>query len=117
MALESFSTSESAHSVNSVGPTAAGNRIVALDVLRGFALLGILVVNITGFSGVAAVDVEWTGFADEAIQGVTKFFFTSKFLSLFAILFGIGFAIQIARLEQKTSNYLWIYARVSSSPV
>ncbi len=111
MAHESFSISESAHSVNSVGPTAIGNRIVALDVLLGFALLGILVVNITGFSGVAAVDVEWTGFADEAVQELTQFFFTSKFFSTFTMLFGIGFAIQIARLEEKTGHYLWTYGR------
>ena len=43
MALESFSSSGSAHSVLQVGPTPAGNRIVALDVLRGFALLAIAI--------------------------------------------------------------------------
>ena len=111
MTLESFSSSGSAHSVVPVGPTPSGNRIVALDVLRGFALLGILVVNITGFSGVAAIDLEWTGFADQAVQGATKFFFTSKFFSTFTMLFGIGFALQIARLEEKTDHYLWTYGR------
>ncbi len=92
MALEP-SSSGSTQSAALVGPTSLGNRIVALDVLRGFALLGILVVNITGFSGVAAIDREWTGFADQAVQWVTKFFFTSKFFSTFTMLFGIGFAL------------------------
>ncbi len=105
------SSSGSTQSAAWVGPTSPRKRIVALDVLRGFALLGVLVVNITGFSGVAAIDLEWTGFADQAVQGVTKFFFTSKFFSTFTMLFGIGFAMQIARLEEKTDHYLWTYGR------
>ncbi len=111
MALESLSSSGSAHSVVPVGPTSPGNRIVALDVLRGFALLGILFVNIMHFSGVASVGQEWTGFADKAVQGFIQFFVRSKFLTMFAMLFGIGFAMQIARLEEKTGHYLWTYGR------
>lgn len=94
-----------------VAPISPENRITALDALRGFALLGILFVNIMSFSGVATLDQEWTGFADRTVQGFIQFFVVSKFLSLFAMLFGIGFAIQIARLEEKTSNYLSIYVR------
>ena len=106
MALESLSSSGSAHAVVPVGPTPSGNRIVALDVLRGFALLGILFVNIMNFGGVASLGQEWTGFADKAVQGFIQFFVRSKFLTLFAMLFGIGFAMQIARLEEKTGHYL-----------
>ncbi len=111
MAGESLSPSGSADSVNPVGPTQSGNRIVALDVLRGFALLGILLVNIIGFGGVTSLGQEWTGFADIAVQEFVEFFGRGKFLSLFSILFGIGFAMQVARLEDKTSHYLWIYGR------
>jgi len=105
------SSSGSTQSAALVGPTSPANRIVALDVLRGFALFGILVVNITGFSGVAAIDLDWTEFADQSVQWITKFFFTSKFFSTFTMLFGIGFALQIARLEEKTDHYLRIYGR------
>jgi uncharacterized protein len=110
MALES-SSSGSTQSAAWVGPTSPGNRIVALDVLRGFALLGILFVNIMHFSGVASLGQEWTGFADKAVQGFIQFFVRSKFLTMFAMLFGIGFAMQIARLEEKTGQYLWTYGR------
>jgi len=110
MALES-SSSESTHSAAWVGPTSPGNRIVALDVLRGFALLGILVVNIMNFGGVGSLGQEWTGFADKAVQGFIRFFASGKFFSMFAMLFGIGFAMQMARLEEKTGHYLWPYGR------
>lgn len=110
MAFES-SSSRSAQSAAWVGPTTPRNRIVALDVLRGFALFGILFVNITGFSGIWFGGQEWTGFADQAVQRFMQFFVSSKFYSMFAMLFGIGFAMQIARLEDKTGNYLWIYGR------
>ena len=111
MILESPSSSGSAHSVVPAGPTPSENRIVALDVLRGFALLGILLVNIYGYGGVTSLGQEWTGFADQAVQGFIQYFAQGKFLSLFALLFGIGFAMQIARLEEKTSHYLWTYGR------
>ena len=110
MALES-SSSGSTQSADWVGPTSPGNRIVALDVLRGFALLGILFVNIMDFGGVTSLGQEWTGFADKAVQGFIQFFVASKFLSMFAMLFGIGFAMQLARLEEKTGGYLWTYGR------
>ncbi len=111
MALESSSSSESAHSALPVGPTPSGDRIVALDILRGFALLGILLVNIMSFGGVAAIDHEWAGFADKTVQGFVEFFARSKFISIFAMLFGIGFAMQMARLKEKTGHYLWTYGR------
>ena len=110
MALES-SSSGSAQSAAWVGPTSPGKRIVALDVLRGFALLGILFVNIMDFGGVGSLGQESTGFADKAVQGFIQFFVRNKFLSMFAMLFGIGFAMQIARLEEKTGHYLWTYGR------
>jgi len=111
MALESLSSSGSAHSVVPVGPTPSGNRIAALDVLRGFALLGILFVNIMSFSGIWSGSQEWTGFADKAVHEFMEFFARSKFFSMFAMLFGIGFAMQIARIEEKTGHDLWAYGR------
>jgi uncharacterized protein len=110
MTLES-SSSELTQSAAWVGPTPPRDRIVALDVLRGFALLGILFVNITGTSGIWFGSQEWTGYADQAVQGFMQFFARSKFFSMFAMLFGIGFAMQIARLEEKAGCYLWTYSR------
>jgi len=97
--------------LHSTDPTQPRERISALDSLRGFAIFGILISNIMAFSGVDAPGREWTGVADQTVLNVMLLFVRAKFLSLFAILFGIGFAIQIFRLQQKADHYLSIYAR------
>ena len=40
-----------------------------------------------------------------------SYFARAKLISLFSLLFGIGFAIQIARLEERTGGYLRTYGR------
>lgn len=91
-------------------PTLPAERIVTLDILRGFALLGILVVNMASFAG-AGRD-EPTPPWDSAAFFIVSFFFEGKFYSLFSLLFAIGFTIQLERLEQRSgSDALWIYFR------
>ena len=49
-----------------LGPFPATDRIVSIDVLRGFALLGILVMNIQAFSMIAAAYFNPTAYGDLA---------------------------------------------------
>jgi uncharacterized protein len=93
-----------------IGPTTKPERIVALDALRGFALLGILLVNILSFSGISALGGEFVG-ADRIVHGFIKFFVQGKFLSLFAILFGVSFSMQLTRLQEKGMGVFPIYWR------
>lgn len=93
-----------------VEPLSAGDRIVALDALRGFALLGILLVNIMSFSGITALGAEVEG-ADRIVADLTKFFVQGKFLSLFAMLFGIGFCLQTTSLREKGAGLFPIWWR------
>jgi uncharacterized protein len=86
--------------VGTAGPWPGPQRIVELDALRGFALLGILLINVLGFSGIRTLGVEYEGL-DEIILGFLRFFAQAKFLSLFAILFGISFTLQLASLERQ----------------
>ena len=76
-------------------PVAPGDRIEALDVLRGFALLGILLLNIIGF-GLPFVSY-LTPAADGATSGVNfgvyvtvDVFFEGALRALFSMLFGAG---------------------------
>jgi uncharacterized protein len=85
-------------------------RIVTLDILRGFALLGILVVNMASFARWSLE--QRTALPDQVAAFIMDVFFSGKFNSLFSLLFAIGFTIQLERLEHRAaSDALWIYVR------
>ena len=46
-----------ANNSNFLGPIEVNDRIVSLDIIRGFALLGILLINILSFSGLESLGV------------------------------------------------------------
>jgi uncharacterized protein len=72
------------------------DRIVLLDSLRGLGVLGILLCNIPDFAvapGVAESVEHWphgAGPGSVAVWVVTQWLFQRKFVSLFAMLFGIS---------------------------
>jgi len=85
------------------------DRIQVLDLLRGFALAGILIINsmsilaVKGSTPAFTVDIP---FADRTLQDFILFFVESKFFTLFSLLFGIGFAIQIQSAEKQGKAFL-----------
>ena len=84
-------------------------RIQVLDVLRGFALAGILIINAMSILAVKGSTPAFTAdipFADRTLQDLVLFFVESKFFTLFSLLFGIGFAIQIQSAEKLGSSFL-----------
>ncbi|OYT73276.1 MAG: hypothetical protein CFK49_10555 [Armatimonadetes bacterium JP3_11] len=90
-------------------PVGERERIHALDALRGIALLGILVVNMSSFKGLSTLEqfprLESLAQPIDAatfllIQGL----FSGKFYPIFAFLFGLGFGLQMKRLQARTLN-------------
>lgn len=81
-------------------PTAERQRAAILDVLRGFALLGIFFAHVPGFAGwdalTAAERAAVGGPFDPVLQIVRDLLIRGKFYSLFSLLFGFGFALQLA---------------------
>lgn len=76
-------------------PVQPTERIVALDFLRGFAILGILIMNIQSFSMPGAAYLNPMAYGD--LEGANKWvwilshiFADQKFMSIFSILFGAG---------------------------
>ena len=67
------------------------NRIAFLDVLRGVALLGILLVNVFSFG---ADYPAWSGIADQLAWQMKHVLFETKFWMLYSLLFGMGFFLQ-----------------------
>src|SRR5687768_4099848 len=92
------------------------DRSQILDVLRGFALLGVLLDNILGFSGWGNLSQSMrealpTWPADGILALAELVFVKGKFYSIFSLLFGIGFSIILVRNEQKGVNPLKIFYR------
>jgi uncharacterized protein len=82
-----------------------GERITTLDILRGCALLGILIMNMPGFSTSFFAEADgshlWPGAVDQFAENARDMLFSGKFNSMFSLLFGIGFTIQFARMERR----------------
>lgn len=79
-------------------------RIQDVDALRGFALLGILVVNITfaasGFPIHLAEDPAYQSWLDQAVHWVSSTFVDMKFYLLFSFLFGYSFQLQVEAAQR-----------------
>ncbi|HPQ41688.1 MAG TPA: DUF418 domain-containing protein [bacterium] len=87
-------------------PTQKSERIVSLDVLRGIAILGILIMNIQSFAMISSAYMNPTAFGD--FTGWNRIIWTAshiiadqKFLTIFSMLFGAGIVLMAARAEQK----------------
>ncbi|MEG3191937.1 DUF418 domain-containing protein [Lysobacter sp. D1-1-M9] len=96
-------------------PVAASERIEAMDVLRGFALLGILLMNTEGLSGplfasLSGLDPALSG-ADRWADGLIYLFVQGKFYPLFSLLFGMGFAVMITRAQAAGRAFTGLYLR------
>ena len=94
----------------------AQQRIQSLDVIRGFALLGILVMNIQSFSMPIAAYTNPTAFGD--LTGINAWVWTlghlfidAKFMSLFSMLFGVGIILFCENLERKGIHNIALHRR------
>lgn len=96
-------------------PTAPAERISALDLLRGCAIFGILLVNMQFFSGPFASmllpGTPWPSPADRAATWLIRFFGEGKFYPLLSFLFGLGAALQMIRLESQGLPFARTYVR------
>jgi uncharacterized protein len=99
----------------SASPVQPDERYVVMDVVRGFALFGVLAANMRGFnmplSAYPTPEKYFPGHSDVAVQFLLDWFISGKAYSLFAFLFGLGFAIQITRAQQRNPRFPWFYLR------
>ena len=97
-------------------PVREPERIYALDVLRGFAIFGIFMVNIAFFAmplmGAIAPQLLADGSpGDQVCHAIVRAFFEFKFVSLFSLLFGVGLIVQMRRAEQRGRPFVPMYLR------
>ncbi len=82
------------------------NRIHSLDLIRGFAVLGILIMNITSFSQINMAYMNPTIGAglegyNQYFHGFNYIFADTRFMSIFSMLFGAGVVLFTQRIEAK----------------
>ncbi len=99
-----------------VRPTAEGDRLDVLDAMRGFALGGIFLLNLAVFSGFAFMTPEMmsaspTAAVDLPVAGLVVWLGYGKFYSLFSLLFGIGFSLQLAAAVRRGDERLRVFKR------
>lgn len=91
--------------IEKTGPVSGSERIAELDVLRGIALFGVLLVNFVVFASpyVLATKAQLaalpTAAIDSQAQFAVRWLFADKANTMFATLFGLGFYLQMKRGE------------------
>jgi uncharacterized protein len=98
-------------SVRPLSPIKPQERVILLDVLRGFAMLGILFLNSTDGAGIFFPDFLCPDALDRIGYQLIYILCGGKFWPLFAILFGVGFAVQLERAEARNLSIIPIYLR------
>lgn len=94
---------------NYSAPIDKRERIVTLDIIRGVAILGILIMNIQAFSMIFSAYVNPTAYGD--LNGANfwvyylgHLFADQKFMTIFAMLFGAGIVLLANNVESKGGN-------------
>ena len=94
-------------------PLQRDDRIVAIDVLRGFALLGILGANIMFFDVEESyLQEDWSIIIDDLAVGAssipfmifTGVFVMNKMMAVFSMLFGAGIILMTERIEERGAS-------------
>ena len=94
------------------------DRIESIDAIRGVALFGVLIVNLVTefrvsifqqFLGSSAARVD----ADLVVERIVSLGIESKAFCLFALIFGVGLAIQFERLSSVGRPLYWLARRLA----
>jgi len=97
-------------------PVCEQARINSIDVLRGFALLGILAMNIYAFALPQAAYKSMVAFGgttgiDRIIWYITHLFFDQKMMTIFSMLFGASLILMKDRFEESGREFKGFYFR------
>lgn len=90
--------------------TRRGARLLNVDALRGFALIGILTVNIWAFAdpyyASTSSNPRYESALDQGVRFAFLLLFETKFYLLFSFLFGYSFTLQMAAAERTGSAFI-----------
>ena len=97
-------------------PAPAADRLDLLDAARGIALAGIFLMNLGVFSGFVFMPPEAiaalpTATIDRPVGFLSLWLTYGKFYSIFSLLFGIGFSLQLAAASRRGDGRLSVFRR------
>ena len=95
-------------------PTPSTERLDVLDVLRGFALIGILLANLVSFFGyyyLSFSEIQALHWLDRSVLFAIDWFIEGKFYALFSMLLGVGFYIQYQRSNNAETSFSLFWRR------
>lgn len=93
-----------------IRPAEPRERLGHLDMLRGFALFGVLISNIEYWFR-APKGHEWLsvssfpGFGNELASWLIRALIETKFIFIFSLLFGVGLILQMGRIKERVGHY------------
>lgn len=96
-----------------LAPAAASQRLQSLDILRGLALIGVLIENMQHFvSPTYAAYLTWpaAGELDRIVVWCIRFACENKVYLLFAFFFGYSGALQMLKAEATEASFTRLYA-------
>lgn len=91
-----------------IAPVAPSSRIAILDVLRGFAMLGVLWSNLYVWYGCGG---NCPGAFDSALQWMQDWLIDNRFYTLLGLLFGVGFTLQMDRVGVEGAETQRVFLR------
>lgn len=96
-------------------PTNPKDRIAQIDILRGFALFGVLLINVFGYN---SSFFDFGGFyktfddtVNSTVFSLVIGFGADKFIFIFSFLFGIGFSIMYSKYQADEQHFFHLYLR------
>lgn len=95
-------------------PVSQSNRIIALDILRGVALLGILLMNIPGFSMAEYSEEAYKSNPHDFnfwVRAVEVILFEGKMRALFSAIFGAGIILFTINKEREGGSATMLFYR------
>ncbi len=93
--------------MTTVSPVQQGERAVIVDIIRGFALAGVLIANFTSYTEQnlpSGILDSISSPLDKTLIRINTVFFEWKFMTLFSILFGYSFGLILTSLNKKNIN-------------
>lgn len=96
---------------SNIQPVKPKERTTIVDVLRGWALLGVVIGNYVDYFQVGRPVKHAPDKVSDVLALINQYFFAAKSWTLLSVLFGYGFAILMNNIAQKGKNPILFFSR------